>query len=173
MAAAWFGDPARNLELVAVTGTNGKTTTTAVIRPRSILRGTLAASAPSERSTGQKAVPSTAGALTTPGPLDCTGPCRHARARGASRGDGSVTHALHQERLAASVSRAVRSPPHPRPSLDYNGEMDAYREAKLRLGTLVRPDGALSINVADDAWQSLLEDPRAVPGVTIEPRRCR
>jgi len=40
--------------------------------------------------------------------------------------------------------------------------MDAYREAKLRLATLVRSDGVLACNADDPAWASLASDPRTI-----------
>ena len=70
-ARAWFDRPADRLRLVAVTGTNGKTTTTAIARHLLNGRqqagsiGTLGAFDGTDAE-----VPSTAGSLTTPGPVD-------------------------------------------------------------------------------------------------------
>ncbi|MGH7658839.1 MAG: Mur ligase family protein, partial [Gemmatimonadales bacterium] len=69
-AQEWYGDPARHLTLVGVTGTNGKTTTTALVRhllnagETAGSMGTLGAF----DGTGA-AIPSEAGSLTTPGPI--------------------------------------------------------------------------------------------------------
>src|SRR5690349_477971 len=71
LAAAWYHHPARRLTLVGVTGTNGKTTTTGLIRHLLNEResagsiGTLGAYDGCGRP-----VTSTAGSLTTPGAVD-------------------------------------------------------------------------------------------------------
>src|SRR5262249_56620454 len=71
LAREWYGDAAAAMQLVAVTGTNGKTTTTGLIGHllnqdgHSGTIGTLGAF----DGTGAS-VPSAAGSLTTPGPVD-------------------------------------------------------------------------------------------------------
>src|SRR5262249_23695032 len=71
LGQAWYHHPGRRLTLIGVTGTNGKTTTTGLIRhlfnadARAGSIGTLGA------FDGRgEAVASTAGSLTTPGPID-------------------------------------------------------------------------------------------------------
>src|SRR6185369_612155 len=71
LAREWFDDPAAALQLVATTGTNGKTTTTGLI-------GHLLNAAGDSGTIGTlgafdgkgESVPSAAGSLTTPGPVD-------------------------------------------------------------------------------------------------------
>lgn len=164
VASAWFGDPASSLELVAVTGTNGKTTTTAVIRHLINALGDAGSIGTIGAFDGTgNPVPSTAGALTTPGPLDLHRTLASMRDRGVRRVVMEASsHSLDQERLAGLSFAGAAFTNLTRDHLDYHGEMDSYREAKLRLATLVRPDGVLSVNVADEAWISLLEDPRAI-----------
>src|SRR3989449_7596227 len=74
-AEAWYDRPAAKLDLVGVTGTNGKTTSVTLLRhvlsalePTGSI-GTLGAFDP----TGEP-VPSEAGNLTTPGPIDLHAP---------------------------------------------------------------------------------------------------
>src|SRR5204863_374207 len=70
-AETWYGRPAARLDLVGVTGTNGKTTSVTLLRhvlsalePMGSI-GTLGAFDPAGEP-----VPSEAGNLTTPGPID-------------------------------------------------------------------------------------------------------
>src|SRR6185503_2663797 len=85
LGSAWYGHPARALTLIGVTGTNGKTTTTGLIRHLFNQResagsiGTLGAF----DGSGQ-AIPSTAGSLTTPGPIDLQATLAAMAARGVT-----------------------------------------------------------------------------------------
>jgi UDP-N-acetylmuramoyl-L-alanyl-D-glutamate--2,6-diaminopimelate ligase len=164
LAAAWFHNPANALKLVAVTGTNGKTTTTALLRhllgnghdAGSI--GTLGA------FDGEgTAVRSTAGSLTTPGPVDLQQTFRGLVDRGVRWvAMEASSHALAQHRLDALSFVAGVFTNLTRDHLDYHGGMEAYLAAKLRLIELVRHDGTLSVNADDPAWLPLRSEPRAV-----------
>jgi UDP-N-acetylmuramoyl-L-alanyl-D-glutamate--2,6-diaminopimelate ligase len=164
LAAAWFHHPAESLRLVGVTGTNGKTTTTAILRhllgngadAGSI--GTLGAFDGSGAT-----VRSTAGTLTTPGPVDLQQTLRGLVDRGVTWvAMEASSHALAQRRLDALSFAAGVFTNLTRDHLDYHGEMDAYLAAKLRLAELVRPDGVLSVNADDPAWAPLHRDARLV-----------
>jgi UDP-N-acetylmuramoyl-L-alanyl-D-glutamate--2,6-diaminopimelate ligase len=166
LGAAWHGHPSRSLTLVGVTGTNGKTTTTGLIRhllnehqsAGSI--GTLGAF----DGRGEP-VPSTAGSLTTPGPIDLQGTLAALRSRGVSHVVMETSsHSLDQGRLdglgfAAGVFTNLT-----RDHLDYHGSMDAYLASKLRLSTLLRPGGAEVINLDEEAWCAL---PYRAPRLTF------
>lgn len=164
LAAAWYHHPLKSLEVIGITGTNGKTTTTALVRhllgaagdAGSI--GTLGAyDAAGER------IASTAGVLTTPGPLDLQRTFRGMADRGVRWvAMEASSHALHQGRLDGVAFAGGVFTNLTREHLDYHETMEAYLEAKLRLATLVRPDGPLSVNADDPAWASLRSDPRAV-----------
>ena len=70
-ARAWYGHPGRRLTLIGVTGTNGKTTTTALVRHLFNARGTAGSIGTLGAFDGHgEPVTSTAGSLTTPGPID-------------------------------------------------------------------------------------------------------
>ncbi len=164
LAAAWYHHPARALQVVGITGTNGKTTTTGLVRhlldtggdAGSI--GTLGA----YDGAGER-VPSTAGTLTTPGPLDLQRTLRSMVDRGVRWiAMEASSHALHQHRLDAIEFAGGVFTNLTREHLDYHPTMDEYRDAKLRLATLVRSDGVLSCNADDPAWASLAGDPRTV-----------
>src|SRR5881409_4495923 len=107
-AETWFGRPAARLDLVGVTGTNGKTTS--VLLARHVLSalepmgsiGTLGAFDPEGAP-----VPSEAGNLTTPGPIDLQATLAALVARGARGAAMEVSsHSLDQGRVDRLVFRA-------------------------------------------------------------------
>lgn len=164
LAAWWYGEPARGIELFAVTGTNGKTTSVALVRH--LLNG--ARTAGSIGTLGAfdgdgDMVPSTAGSLTTPGPLDLQRTLALLRDRGVDRvAMEASSHALDQRRLDSVPFAGAVFTNVTRDHLDYHGDMERYAAAKLRLAELVVPDGVLSINADDPAWRALTGDRRAV-----------
>ncbi len=164
LAATWYHHPARALEIVGVTGTNGKTTTTALVRHLLDDAGDAGSIGTLGAFDGRgEQVPSTAGRLTTPGPLDLQQTFRAMVDRGVRRlAMEASSHALHQGRLDALRFAAGVFTNLTREHLDYHPDMDHYREAKLRLATLVREDGVLSVNADDPAWTSLASDPRTI-----------
>ncbi len=149
---AW-ADPWNELSLVGITGTNGKTTTAA------ILRHLLARRAPAA-SIGTLGVIGADGevipgseALTTPGPVDAARWLRRladAGVRGVAMEVSS--HALHQGRVAAARFDAAIFTNLSRDHLDYHHTLDAYRAAKLRLLKLLKPGAAAVVNADDPAW---------------------
>ncbi len=71
LGGAWYGHPARALTLIGVTGTNGKTTTTGLIRHLCNDGGAAGSIGTLGAFDGRgEAITSTAGSLTTPGPID-------------------------------------------------------------------------------------------------------
>jgi UDP-N-acetylmuramoyl-L-alanyl-D-glutamate--2,6-diaminopimelate ligase len=164
LAEEWFGHPARALEVVGVTGTNGKTTTTALLRHLRNANhdagsiGTLGAFDGHDH-----AIPSSAGSLTTPGPVDLQATLRGLVDAGVRTvAMEASSHALDQGRLDALTYQAGIFTNLTRDHLDYHGTMESYRGAKLRLADLVAADGVLSVNADDPAWTPLLGDRRTV-----------
>ncbi|MEM9251839.1 MAG: UDP-N-acetylmuramoyl-L-alanyl-D-glutamate--2,6-diaminopimelate ligase [Planctomycetota bacterium] len=162
LAARWYGRPSDAIDVIGVTGTNGKTTvatqTQALLKSAGIgcgLIGTIAV------DTGDPGGPAEA-ALTTPGAVELQALLAAMRDRGLKAAAIEVSsHALEQGRAdAVSFAAGVftnLSGDH----LDYHGDMASYGEAKARLLGLIRPGGAAVINV-DDAWSASLAD--RVPG---------
>ncbi len=159
-AAVVLGEPWREMLLLAVTGTNGKTTTAAILRHLLASRGpassvgTLGAIGPDGET-----LPGTAG-LTTPGPVEI------ARVLGRLAGAGAravameaSSHALDQDRLAALSFGAVLFTNLTRDHLDYHPSMEEYRAAKLRLLDLVARDGTVVVNADDGAWDGIQPPP--------------
>jgi UDP-N-acetylmuramoyl-L-alanyl-D-glutamate--2,6-diaminopimelate ligase len=155
-AAELYGDPWNELTLVGVTGTNGKTTTAAILRYLLGLRapaayiGTLGA-----LDARGDVVPGTEG-LTTPGPVEAARWLRGFVDDGAAAVAMEVSsHALHQDRMAAARFDAALFTNLTQDHLDYHGTMAEYRAAKLRLIDLLKPGGAAIVNADDPAWDGV------------------
>jgi UDP-N-acetylmuramoyl-L-alanyl-D-glutamate--2,6-diaminopimelate ligase len=160
----WYRRPANELVMIGVTGTNGKTTTTALIRH--LLNA--AATAGSIGTLGAmdgagQPVPSTAGALTTPGPIDLQATLAEFVHRGTSHvAMEASSHSLDQGRLDGLCFRAAVFTNVSRDHLDYHHSMEEYLAAKLRLGSYLGLDGVEVVNLDDMAWQALPPSNRRV-----------
>ncbi len=151
LAQLFAADPVRKLEVVAITGTNGKTTTALLLRhllsiqaPTAAL-GTLGVI----RSDGS----STEGRLTTPDPIQLAGTFVDLVARGTRYVVMEVSsHALDQHRADAIPFTIAVFTNLTRDHLDYHPGMEAYRAAKLRLVSLLGPGGVCVVNADEPAW---------------------
>jgi len=163
VAAAAFHDwPARELTLVGVTGTNGKTTTVGLLRhlldsaerPAASI-GTLGVLLGSEGV----AMPGGSG-LTTPGPVELQRLLRALLDRGVRTVTMEVSsHSLDQRRVDGLSFAAAVFTNLTRDHLDYHGTMDAYRAAKLRLVGLLARDGVALFNADDPSWRGVTNAP--------------
>src|SRR4051794_6905377 len=157
LGSAWYGHPGRRLTLVGVTGTNGKTTTTGLIRHLLDRDGASGSVGTLGAFDGQgEPISSTAGSLTTPGPIDL----QATLAALLDRGCATVTmeassHSLDQGRLDGLMFAAGVFTNLTRDHLDYHHSMEAYLGAKLRLGDLLSPSGVEVVNLDDEAWRAL------------------
>ncbi len=144
-AAAIYGEVSEGLEVVGVTGTNGKTTTThllgsvlAAAGARPAVLGTLGC------RFGGEALPS---AHTTPEADELARRAAWLRARGATHLVMEVSsHALALGRVEGVRFRAAGFLNLTQDHLDLHGTMAAYGEAKARLFTDFAP-GASVVNV--------------------------
>ena len=164
-AAAAYGHPSRELRMIAVTGTNVKTTTVGLLRhlfaapdARAASIGTLGVLVGGEGTQ----LPG-GGGLTTPGPVELQ------RLLRALRDDGIRTvamevssHSLHQRRVEGVHFAAGVFTNLTRDHLDYHGTMDEYLGAKSLLVELLSPDGVAVVNADDEAWKALPPAPRRV-----------
>jgi UDP-N-acetylmuramoyl-L-alanyl-D-glutamate--2,6-diaminopimelate ligase len=166
LARAWHGDPAASLVLAGVTGTNGKTTTTGLIRHLLNAAGAAGSIGTLGAFDGAgREVPSTAGNLTTPGPIDLQATLAGLRARGCTHVVMETSsHSLDQGRLDGLAFAAGVYTNFTRDHLDYHGTMEAYLAAKLRLSTLLGPGGVEVVNADEPAWRAL---PDHAPRVTF------
>ena len=150
MSANYYNHPSRSLTMVGVTGTNGKTTTTHLIKAileaagqRVGLLGTI------EYRIGDEVIPAS---HTTPESLELN----ELLARMAKFGCQSVSmevssHALHQSRVYGLAFDAAVFTNLTQDHLDYHGTMEEYFRAKRILFDSLKPD-AVAITNADDAW---------------------
>jgi UDP-N-acetylmuramoyl-L-alanyl-D-glutamate--2,6-diaminopimelate ligase len=163
-SATAYGDPARNLRLLGVTGTNGKTTTTSIMRHlfddgdgSSASIGTLGVLVGSE---GQ-VLPGGSG-LTTPGPVELQRILRALADRGVRTVAMEVSsHSLDQRRVDGLEFDVVVFTNLTRDHLDYHATMEKYLEAKARLLDYLKPQGTAVINADAPEWKSLA--PRSRP----------
>jgi len=162
-AAAFHGWPARELSIVGVTGTNGKTTTVGLLRHLFDHPGRAAASIGTLGVLiGSAGEPMPGGSgLTTPGPVELQRLLRVLVDRGVRTVAMEVSsHSLDQRRVDGIVFNAAVFTNLTRDHLDYHGTMDAYRTAKLRLVGLLARDGVALFNADDVAWRGVTHAPR-------------
>jgi len=155
LQAALHGQPARRLALAGVTGTNGKTTTTWLVR--SILRsaghqagilGTI------EYHDGVNSLPAS---LTTPDAATLSGwLAAMVRHRTTCAALEVSSHALDQHRLAGTGLDAAVITNITRDHFDYHGDFEHYRGAKARILDCLKPLGVAIINLDDPGARSLL-----------------
>ena len=164
-AATAYGDPAVDLTLLGVTGTNGKTTTTSIMRHlfddgggASASIGTLGVLVGSEG----EVLPG-GGGLTTPGPVELQRIMRELVGRGVRTVAMEVSsHSLDQRRVDGLEFDAAIFTNLTRDHLDYHGTMDAYLEAKRRLLSYVKRGGVTIVNADATEWSALEPTSRLV-----------
>lgn len=172
VSATAYGDPARNLRLLGVTGTNGKTTTTSIMRHlfddgegSSASIGTLGVLVGSEG----EILPG-GGGLTTPGPLELQRILRALADRGVRTVAMEVSsHSLDQRRVDGLEFDVGVFTNLTRDHLDYHGTMERYLEAKARLLDYVKGQGTAVINADAPEWQSLKPRSRPLTFAAREP----
>ena len=178
-ADVFFGEPTRELEVVGVTGTSGKTTTSfllfailAAAGRRPGLLGTVEARVGGERRGVVR---------TTPEAIDLQRIFREMLDAGdrscamEASSHASVLHRLDRVRFAALIFTTL-SQDH----LDFHGDMESYFEAKRRL-FLTEPRPIAVVNVGDEHGRRLaqelpeaitfsVDDARALDGVQLRLR---
>src|SRR5947207_15280756 len=153
-AEAWYGRPAARLQLIGVTGTNGKTTSVLLTRhvmsalwPMGAI-GTLGAMDPAGHW-----VDSEAGNLTTPGPIDLQATLAALVERGAAGIAMEVSsHSLDQGRVDGLVFRAAIFTNLTRDHLDYHETFETYVADKAKLIGYLADRGLAVVNADDAAW---------------------
>ena len=153
-----YGEPSRQLRMIGITGTNGKSTTAGILRhlldrgdARSASIGTLGVLFGTEG----EIIPGGAD-LTTPGPVELQRVLRVLVDRGARSVAMEVSsHSLDQRRIDGLEFDAAVFTNLTRDHLDYHGTMRDYFAAKARLVDYVRADGAIAVNADDPEWKAL------------------
>jgi UDP-N-acetylmuramoyl-L-alanyl-D-glutamate--2,6-diaminopimelate ligase len=157
-AGTAYGNPAAKLRLLGVTGTNGKTTTTSIMRhlfdngdESSASIGTLGVLVGSEGHV----LPGGSG-LTTPGPVELQRVLRELADRGVRTIAMEVSsHSLDQRRIDGLEFDVAVFTNLTRDHLDYHGTMEKYLEAKVRLVDYLKTKGTAVVNADAPAWKSL------------------
>jgi UDP-N-acetylmuramyl-tripeptide synthetase len=155
IARALWGKPDAGMKTVAVTGTNGKTSTVFLIE--AMMRE--AGLAPALSSTVVVRYPGyeAKSDMTTPDSVKLWEFVRDAHDAGAKSLAVEVSsHALHQGRIGGLVCDAAIFTNLTRDHLDYHGTMAEYFAAKSQLFTRhIKPDGVAIVNL-DDAYGRIL-----------------
>jgi len=158
VAAAFHGHPSHALDVIGVTGTNGKTTTTLLLQHVLTTLG---------RPTG--AIGTLAGLRTTPEATDLQARLAAFRDEGMRAVAMEVSsHALVLDRVAGTSFRVAVFTNLSQDHLDFHGTMEQYFAAKARL---FEPEYAAAAVVnADDPHGSLLADAARIPTKTYSVR---
>jgi len=160
LASAFYGHPSHHLQVIGVTGTNGKGTVTYLLRavleaggwPCGII-GSLGA------VVGSEVVPLS---LTTPEAPELQALLHRMVGSGLRFAAVEVaSHALVQERVGGvrfvAAAFTNLTPDH----LDFHGTLEAYRDAKALLFERVEPDGVSVVNREDPAGAYMAARSRA------------
>ncbi len=164
-ASTAYGNPSRELRMIGITGTNGKSTTAGILRhllddaaARSASLGTLGVLLGTD---GEK-VPG-GSELTTPGPVELQRILRELVNRGVRWVSMEVSsHSLDQRRIDGLDFDAAVFTNFTRDHLDYHVTMDAYFAAKATLMDYLKPDGYAAVNADDPAWEKLPDTRRRI-----------
>jgi len=157
-SATAYGNPASAIRMLGVTGTNGKTTTTSIMRHlfddgdgSSASIGTLGVLVGSDG----EVLPGGSG-LTTPGPVELQRILRALADRGVRTIAMEVSsHSLDQRRVDGLAFDVAVFTNLTRDHLDYHGTMEKYFEAKARLLQYLKPEGTAVLNADAPQWRSL------------------
>ena len=163
--AAAYGWPVRQLQLVGVTGTNGKTTTVNMLRhllddrdARSASIGTLGVLIGSAGEALEGG-----GGLTTPGPIELQRVFRTLVDRGVRKVAMEVSsHSLDQHRVDGVLFDVATFTNFTRDHLDYHRTMERYFAAKAKLLEHLLPHATVVYNLDDKAWRDLKTERRRV-----------
>ncbi len=167
LAARLYAHPDRELVLVGVTGTNGKTTTAALLaamleaagQPAGVL-GTVG-----YRFAGRDF----AGERTTPEGSDFFRTLREMRDQGARAVTTEVSsHALAQDRLAGAQFDGAVFTNLTRDHFDFHRDFEDYFAAKRRLFSALKPGGRGAANADDPYGRRLLAEFPAALGYGLE-----
>lgn len=160
MAANSFGRPSDRLRLIGVTGTNGKTTTTHLIK--SVLEAageTVGLIGTIRYMVGDRDLPST---HTTPESLELHGLLAAMHEQGCSSVVMEVSsHALAMKRVEGARFAAAVFTNLTQDHLDFHGSMENYFQAKKRLFDSLDASAVAVVNADDPAAPTIVS---GVPG---------
>lgn len=151
LSANWFGHPARELTVVGVTGTNGKTTTTTLLwgMLREVLEAPVGLIGTNGIRIGEELLPA---GRTTPESYELQSLLRQMVDAGCGHVVMEVSsHALSMDRVEGIPFAVGAFTNLSQDHLDFHKTMEAYREAK---GRLFRQSKIAVLNLDDEAGRS-------------------
>ncbi len=149
LASLLYGEPSRHMQVIGITGTNGKTTSAFLMRevlercgiPCGLM-GTVVNIVGSERREAK---------LTTPGPLQIQQMLAEMRAAGQQACVMEVSsHALDQDRAAGVTFAGAIFTNLTRDHLDYHKDFESYFAAKAKLFQQLGPQAVGVFNLDDE-----------------------
>jgi UDP-N-acetylmuramoyl-L-alanyl-D-glutamate--2,6-diaminopimelate ligase len=157
---AFYGSASNALDIIGVTGTNGKTTITYLIwqlfnaaKRRCGLIGTVQI---------DDGVETARAMMTTPPAIEVSRTLARMLEAGCVAATMEISsHALHQKRADALRLRAAIFTNLTGDHLDYHGTMDNYAAAKARLFELVDDNGVALVNALDPWHARMIQDCKA------------
>ena len=162
LANAALGDPSHSMKIVGVTGTNGKTTTTFILRHLLAKHGVrcgLIGTCEVDDGTHRREA-----AMTTPGPIALAEILATMRDKGcAAVAMEASSHALSQGRAAGVTFSAAGFTNLTGDHLDYHKSMDDYAAAKASLFASLPASAKAVINARDEWHARMLRDCAATP----------
>ncbi len=156
LCMAQYGGPEKSLSIVGVTGTNGKTTSTWLLR--AILEGagkTTGLLGTIEYSDG---VSRSAASLTTPAPSQLAQMFARMAKQNASHCVMEISsHALDQRRCAAVPLSVAAITNITRDHFDYHGDSGRYRTAKSLIARQLKPGAPLLVGIDDPGCRQVVD----------------
>jgi UDP-N-acetylmuramyl-tripeptide synthetase len=157
LASAWFGEPSQAIDVLAVTGTNGKTSTAwwlALALSKAELKALSGIAVVGTLGIGI-APDLVAGALTTPDPVTFQSALAGFVQQGVSACAVEASSiGLAEQRLSGTRIRVAIFTNFTQDHLDYHGDMQAYWQAKAALFEWPGLEAAV-VNLDDPAGQQL------------------
>ena len=160
LASAWYGHPSSRLQLVGVTGTNGKTTTATLLYEMARLEGYKAGllSTVCNYIEG-RAIPAT---HTTPDPITLNELLAEMVQAGCDYAFMEVSsHAAHQKRIAGLKFKGGVFSNLTRDHLDYHGTVENYRNAKKMFFDQLPADAFALVNADDKSGLYMTQNTKA------------
>ena len=160
LAHAFYDYPSQSLQLVGVTGTNGKTTTTTLLHDLYTGLGyKVGLISTVVNLIGKEAIPST---HTTPDPIALNALLADMVAQGCSYCFMEVSsHAVVQHRIAGLVFRGGAFTNITHDHLDYHGTFKAYIEAKKAFFDQLPKDAFALVNADDKNGMVMVQNTKA------------
>ncbi len=152
LAAEFHGRPSEALDVIGITGTHGKTTTSYIIRHIMNFSGRKSGMLTTvEYDTGSQVLKAS---QTTPDAVRLNQLLSEALSAGVKVMPVEVSsHALCQQRVTGLKFRGAVYTNLASDHLDYHKTRDAYREAKAKLFEMLEPDAFCALNADDANWE--------------------